>query len=101
MSEFYVNDPQLVDAAKQITALSGQFPAARSYASTHLDIGLGDTGLLLSTIMLTTGKARTAVLDELAVARSHLDAAATELRAAAATYRTTDDAVDASLDATY
>lgn len=101
MSEFYVNESSIDTAAQRMTALAGEVPRASDYASAHLGIGLRDTGLLLSTIMLTTNPARDAVVETLASIREHLTAAATELDATAATYRATDDAVDARLDATY
>jgi ABC-type molybdate transport system permease subunit len=94
-----VQESVLDTAATRLDALSAQRAGAESYVDEHLEFGIGDTGLLLATILLTTGSAAQDVRSALASIGQHLDSAARELRDSAATYRATDDAVDRRLDA--
>jgi hypothetical protein len=77
-NEFYVQESVLDTAATRLDALSAQRAGAESYVDEHLEFGIGDTGLLLATILLTTGSAAQDVRSALASIGQHLDSAARE-----------------------
>lgn len=99
--EFRVNEAMLGRAAEKLTTLSGEVSAAESYNTSHVDLtGLGDSGIFVTAIGVLD-QVRQAVDGSLGHLRELTTGSASELRATARQYRTTDDATDARMDRTY
>ncbi|UJP40630.1 hypothetical protein [Cellulomonas palmilytica] len=97
---FRVDESKLDAAAQALTDLAGDTSTARTYARSHVELkgGLGDSGIFVTAIGVLDD-VRAAVEAELSRLRELTEASARELRLTAQTYRRTDDATDARLDA--
>lgn len=101
MAGFRVGEGALERAATRLEGLASQVAPARTYADSHLTMHVDDTGALGSWLRWTLEDITEGVPEVLATLNTHLAAAAVEIRESARLYRQTDDAVDASLDASY
>ncbi|MBW0252533.1 hypothetical protein [Cellulomonas sp. PS-H5] len=85
----------------KLDGLRPSITAAESYVAQHIKLdGLGDSGLFITAIGVLDG-IRTALESELAHLGTVLESSAQEVRATAASYRTTDDATAATMDRLY
>ncbi|GEA81905.1 hypothetical protein CUD01_23490 [Cellulomonas uda] len=97
---FRVDEAKLDAAAQALTSLAGDTSTARTYVRSHVELsgGLGDSGMFVTAIGVLDD-VRAAVEAEISRLKELTEASARELRLTAESYRRTDDATDARMDA--
>lgn len=97
---FRVDESKLDAAAHALSVLAEDVSTARTYTRSHVELrgGLGDSGMFVTAIGVLDD-VRAAVEAELSRLKDLTEASARELTLTAQTYRRTDDATDARMDA--